>query len=872
MQTAAPNSRTMRSPAARSLSRAASRSRAACELRPEGPRLGAGRVGRAGRRAPAPAGAAPRPARRGRRGRPPPWPSPRPPGRRSAPGRARPGAATPAAARPRCAGGGPDVAPPRGGQREQQADREQPAHGRADPGIRGRGQGAQGGEASPGALPGGRLQHLLARLASGLEPDEGPVRAELQHVPLAQHGVPDGLPVDPRLRPGVRGLEHDLALALEDERVPGRGARHAHVRPPAAEPSTAGSATSSTSPSRGPERWRNLSRTGWARSLTRADSTAPSGPRAWTSDRSRLERLPPDERRAPVRPDIHASMSGDGARGRPPLPRAEHAPPRPLRPGPGLLDWANQPEPFRSYAGAPRVELPLAGDDLAASWGDLHRPGAVAPRPLDRASLGAFFELALGLTAWKEHGGARWALRANPSSGNLHPTEGYALVAEAPGVPAGLYHYLSRDHVLERRLDAVGSGRRAASPACCPPASFLVGLASIHWREAWKYGERAFRYCQHDVGHALARVRYAAGRRSAGRRACSTPRATPTCPRSSGSTARPTSQRFTPADREHPDALVLVAPARRRSTRRRRAVGDGPRRAPRPRVRDGDVDGLAQRASARRTSTWPAIADVADGDGEAAHAARSPAAGRRRPRSRVGLPDGSESAGAGRRRYRPSASSASAAARWPWTGRPGYRRRLLRACSIGSSRARASRPGTCSPGRPACTRCSSSTAWTASRPGSTSSSRAPARTRRSGRPCGRSFAWARPGGCPECLPLFLLEEGDTRSFARLASCQQEIASDSAFAVAMLADLAAASTRGLVVPAAALGGRRARPGPLPGGGGRAACAARASAATSTTSSTRRSASRTAASATSTTSRSAARSRTGGSPRAPATPRT
>jgi len=43
-----------------------------------------------------------------------------------------------------------------------------------------------------------------------------------------------------------------------------------------------------------------------------------------------------------------------------------------------------------------------------------------------------------------------------------------------------------------------------------PEGSFLVGLSSVHWREAWKYGERAFRYCQHDVGHALASLRIAA--------------------------------------------------------------------------------------------------------------------------------------------------------------------------------------------------------------------------------------------------------------------------------------------------------------------------------------------------------------------------
>ena len=38
----------------------------------------------------------------------------------------------------------------------------------------------------------------------------------------------------------------------------------------------------------------------------------------------------------------------------------------------------------------------------------------------------------------------------------------------------------------------------------------LIALTSIHWREAWKYGERAFRYCQHDLGHAIAAIRIAA--------------------------------------------------------------------------------------------------------------------------------------------------------------------------------------------------------------------------------------------------------------------------------------------------------------------------------------------------------------------------
>ena len=43
-----------------------------------------------------------------------------------------------------------------------------------------------------------------------------------------------------------------------------------------------------------------------------------------------------------------------------------------------------------------------------------------------------------------------------------------------------------------------------------PPGAFLFGLTSVHWREAWKYGERAFRYCNHDVGHAIGTARIAA--------------------------------------------------------------------------------------------------------------------------------------------------------------------------------------------------------------------------------------------------------------------------------------------------------------------------------------------------------------------------
>ena len=172
-------------------------------------------------------------------------------------------------------------------------------------------------------------------------------------------------------------------------------------------------------------------------------------------------------------------------------------------PGPGHLDWANQPDPFRTYRGAPRVPLALRADLLTTRFGDLRAGRLPLPSPLDVETIAILLELSLAISAWKAYGGSRWALRCNPSSGNLHPTEGYVVTADLPGIVAGVYHYVSRDHALERRAPL-------PSAALLASTGILVGLASIYWREAWKYGMRAFRYCQHDCGHAIAAVSYAA--------------------------------------------------------------------------------------------------------------------------------------------------------------------------------------------------------------------------------------------------------------------------------------------------------------------------------------------------------------------------
>lgn len=172
--------------------------------------------------------------------------------------------------------------------------------------------------------------------------------------------------------------------------------------------------------------------------------------------------------------------------------------------GPETLDWDTQPNPFREFAG----RAPLVADQLGTRFAQLYAPGGVSPTPLSVASVGALMELSMGISAWKEYGPDRWALRCNPSSGNLHPTEAYLLLSDIPGIEDGLYHYVSRDHALERRCRRL---RISGTPVRTGESARLwIGLASVHWRESWKYGERAFRYCQLDIGHALGALRCAA--------------------------------------------------------------------------------------------------------------------------------------------------------------------------------------------------------------------------------------------------------------------------------------------------------------------------------------------------------------------------
>lgn len=271
----------------------------------------------------------------------------------------------------------------------------------------------------------------------------------------------------------------------------------------------------------------------------------------------------------------------------------------------GYLDWASQPRPFRAYNGAhafplyPAPSAPAADyAPLPITYGQLLDPPGT-PAPLTAAAVGDVLRHALGLSAWKQFGKSRWSLRVNPSSGNLHPTEAYVICRGMAGLadtPA-VYHYAPDRHALELRC---AFNEREWTSACGGDGDLvLVALTSIHWREAWKYGERAFRYCQHDLGHAVAAIAFGAA--LAGRYAALLPDWSHRSIASLAGLDR--DEDFSEAEREEPGCIIaLTAPGAEPVRADANALVDA--------VRHGRWSGRASQLSEDHVQ-WTFIDDVA---------------------------------------------------------------------------------------------------------------------------------------------------------------------------------------------------------------------------------------------------------------------
>jgi len=94
-------------------------------------------------------------------------------------------------------------------------------------------------------------------------------------------------------------------------------------------------------------------------------------------------------------------------------------------PGPRFLEMEIKPDPFLYYRGASvlRLDTSSAEDmesELFPTYEQAFCPEKLVPSELDRKSISQLLFDSFALSVWKRAGGAEWALRINPSSGNLH--------------------------------------------------------------------------------------------------------------------------------------------------------------------------------------------------------------------------------------------------------------------------------------------------------------------------------------------------------------------------------------------------------------------------------------------------------------------
>src|SRR5215467_8997941 len=175
------------------------------------------------------------------------------------------------------------------------------------------------------------------------------------------------------------------------------------------------------------------------------------------------------------------------------------------------MDPVNRPLPFKVYSGLELLQFD-------SSWDPLDEPAteALAGRaPVGRsqptrADVERICHFSNGVLRWRKAPwlpGGRMAFRAAPCTGALYHIELYLACAALEGLPPGLYHYCARDSGF--RCLRAGDWRAplveaAAAEAATADAPAVLMVTSTFWRNAWKYGARAYRHTYWDGGVIVA--------------------------------------------------------------------------------------------------------------------------------------------------------------------------------------------------------------------------------------------------------------------------------------------------------------------------------------------------------------------------------
>jgi SagB-type dehydrogenase family enzyme len=194
-----------------------------------------------------------------------------------------------------------------------------------------------------------------------------------------------------------------------------------------------------------------------------------------------------------------------------------------------VVDWQHAPLKYKIYrgcaclrlayltppaseAGAEQARQPFGGAQFGQMLADIY--GLTRQRWTGAESYNA---IAAGSTLPildpLKHPFKQDLLRPVPSGGGLYPCELYAVIGPAQALPAGVYHYDPVHHALDVIQDADARPEQSdrflnrlleallESPACA--ADFALVLSCFFWKNAFKYGEFAYRLQGLDLGIVL---------------------------------------------------------------------------------------------------------------------------------------------------------------------------------------------------------------------------------------------------------------------------------------------------------------------------------------------------------------------------------
>ncbi len=166
-----------------------------------------------------------------------------------------------------------------------------------------------------------------------------------------------------------------------------------------------------------------------------------------------------------------------------------------------VLDWSQQPNPYKEYQIGrvydlkPYLSMTADIDKQSSDWLWWYR-------------LSQLFLYSYGLTAKVPMvTGEVYYLRSAPSAGGLYPTEMYLVDTH------GLWHYQPRTHSLTQFWQDQQCWQKLANACFGHPAfgvaRMAIVLTTIFYRSAWRYQDRAYRRVFLDAGHLIGNIELA---------------------------------------------------------------------------------------------------------------------------------------------------------------------------------------------------------------------------------------------------------------------------------------------------------------------------------------------------------------------------